>query len=194
MPNVGDEHVLEVAATEDQQPVEALAADAADPAFGMGARLRRPYRRFDDVDAFGAEDLVEIAAELAVSITDQELRADAFIVEPHHQVACLLGHPAAVRVGRDPGQVDPSGRELDEEQAIEALEEERVDGEEVALQDARRRLTKKSAQLGSSRLGAGSIRASFRILQTVLAASLTPSPTSSPWTRRYPQPGFSRAS
>src|SRR5436190_24398317 len=74
MADVGDEHVVEVAAAEDQQPVEALTADAADPALGMGARLRRPYRRFDDVDAFGAEDLVEFAAELAVSITDQELR------------------------------------------------------------------------------------------------------------------------
>jgi hypothetical protein len=80
MPDVCDEHVLEVAAAEDQQPVEALSADAADPALGMGARLRRPYRRFDEVDPFGAEDLVELAAELAVSITDQELRADA---NPH---------------------------------------------------------------------------------------------------------------
>jgi hypothetical protein len=35
--------------------------------------------------------------------------------------------------------------------------------------------------------------ASRRIVQTVLAASLTPSPTSSLWIRRYPHPGFSRA-
>src|SRR5215212_2968800 len=141
MADVGDEHVVEVAAAEDQQPVEALTADAADPALGMGARLRRPYRRFDDVDAFGAEDLVGLAAELAVSITDQELRADALVVELHQQVACLLGHPAAVRASRDPGEVDASGRELDEEQDVEAFEEERFDGEEVAFEDARRLLT-----------------------------------------------------
>src|SRR6266542_2361140 len=144
-PDVGDEHVLEVAAAEDQQPVEALAADAADPALGMGARLRRPYRRFDDVDAFGAEDLVELAAELAVSITDQELRADALVVELHQQVARLLGDPAAVRVGGDPREPDASGRELDEEQDIEAPQEDRVDGEKVARQDARRLPTKKLA-------------------------------------------------
>src|SRR5206468_4251392 len=76
--------------------------------------------------------------ELAVAITDQELRADALVLELHQQVARLLRHPAAVRVGRDPGQVDTPGRKLDEEQHIEALQEERVDGEEVALQDARR--------------------------------------------------------
>jgi hypothetical protein len=41
MPDVGDQHVLEVAATEDQQPVETLPTDAADPALGMGTRLWR---------------------------------------------------------------------------------------------------------------------------------------------------------
>jgi hypothetical protein len=41
----------------------------------------------------------------------------------------------------------------------------------------------------SSRFGAGSIPASFKIVQAVLAASLMPSPTSSPWIRRYPTPG-----
>jgi hypothetical protein len=51
-----------------------------------------------------------------------------------------------------------------------------------------------SDQLVSSRLGAGSIPASRTIVQTVLAAILMPSPTSSPSMRRYPQPGFSRAS
>jgi hypothetical protein len=40
---VGYESVVEVAAAEDQQPVEALAADAGDRAFGMRSRLRRPH-------------------------------------------------------------------------------------------------------------------------------------------------------
>src|SRR5438105_3021207 len=120
MPDVGDQHVLEVAATEDQQPVETLPTDAADPAPGMGARLRRAYRRFDDADAFRAEDVVELAAELAVSITDQELRADAVVVELHQQVARLLGYPATVRVGRDPREADASGCQLDDEQNVEA--------------------------------------------------------------------------
>jgi hypothetical protein len=41
MPDLCDEHVLEVAGAEDQQPVEALAANAADPALRVGSRLRR---------------------------------------------------------------------------------------------------------------------------------------------------------
>ena len=42
MVDVGPEHVLEVAAAEDQQPVEAVAADGADEALGIGVGLRSP--------------------------------------------------------------------------------------------------------------------------------------------------------
>jgi hypothetical protein len=62
---------------------------------------------------------------------------EAVVVELHQQVARLLSHAAAVGVGRDLGEVDAAGRELDEEEDVEALEEEGVDGEEVALEDAR---------------------------------------------------------
>jgi hypothetical protein len=64
MQNVRREDVLDVAAAEDRQPVKALAAQCPDPAFGMRPRLRRPYWRLDHLDTLGAEDLVEVAAEL----------------------------------------------------------------------------------------------------------------------------------
>src|SRR6266511_3060953 len=136
------DHVFEVAAADNQQSVEALAPNASDPTLGVRPRLRRLHRRFDDTDSFGAEDLIEVTGELAVAVTDEKPRPDAFVAKLHQEVACLLGHPAAVRIGRDPGQVDAPARQLDEEQDIEALQEERVDGEEVAFQDAGRLLTK----------------------------------------------------
>src|SRR5262249_24655893 len=138
--NVGREGVLEVALAEDQEPVKTLAADASDPALGMRSSLRRPHWRLHHPDARGAEDLVEVAGELAVAVTDEEPRPDALGVELHEQVARLLVHPAAVRVGGDAGEADAPGPELNEEQHVEALQEERVDGEEVALQDGRRLL------------------------------------------------------
>src|SRR6266536_5850352 len=139
MPRIGRENMLEVAPAEDPEPIETFAAGAADPALGVRPRLRRAHWRFDHADALGAEDLVELAGELAVAVADEKPRkADTVVVELHQQVARLLRHPAAVRIGRDPGEVDATGRELDEEQDVEALEEERVDGEEVALEDARR--------------------------------------------------------
>src|SRR6266545_2631546 len=132
------DHVFEVAAADNQQSVEALAPNASDPALGVRPRLRRLQRCFDHPYAFGAEDLIEVTGELAVAVTDEKPRPDAFVAKLDQEVACLLGHPAAIRVGRDPGQVDAPGRKLDEKQHVEAHQEERVDGEEVALQDARR--------------------------------------------------------
>ena len=73
-----------------------------------------------------------------LAVADEIPRADALVVWAHGQVACLLAHPAAVRVCCDRGDVDAAGRELDDEEDVEALAEQGVDGEEVALEDARR--------------------------------------------------------
>ena len=78
---VSSHDVLEVPAADDQQPVEAFAAQTPDPALGVRSRPRRPHGRLDHPDAFGAEDLVEVTGELAVSITDEEPRADICVVE-----------------------------------------------------------------------------------------------------------------
>ena len=69
---VDAEHVLEVAAAEDEDPVEAVGANRAHPALGEGVRVRRLNRRADHLDALGAEDLVEGVAELRVAIMDEE--------------------------------------------------------------------------------------------------------------------------
>ena len=48
----------------------------------------------------------------------------------------------AVRIRRDPGEVHATSRQLNEEQDVEPPQEDRVDGQEIALEDARRLLTK----------------------------------------------------
>src|SRR5438046_3951138 len=101
MPRVGREDVLEVATAEDEEPVEAFATGAADPALGVRPRLRCAHRRLDHANAFGAEDLVELAGELAVAVTDQKpWTTNTVLVEPHQHIGRLLIHLAAVRVGR----------------------------------------------------------------------------------------------
>src|SRR5215218_2255152 len=135
---VDTNHALEMAAADDQQPVEALAAHASHPALGVRPRPWRPHRRLDDMDAFGAEDLVEVARELAVAIANQEADAYTLVVEAHDQVARLLCHPSAIGLCRDASEMDAPALKLDEKQDVEALQEHRVDGEEVTLQDARR--------------------------------------------------------
>jgi hypothetical protein len=103
MPDIGCDHVLEMPAAEDEEPVEAFAADTADPPLGARSRLRCPHGRLNHPNSLGSEDLVEVANELAAAVTDQELRPNALIVQLHQQVPCLLGHPRTVGIRRDPG-------------------------------------------------------------------------------------------
>ena len=70
--DVAREDVVEVATAEDQELVEALAADAADPPLGVRPRLWRPHGCPDNPDLFGAEHLVELSGELAVAVTDKK--------------------------------------------------------------------------------------------------------------------------
>src|ERR671911_1753954 len=69
---VDAEHMLEVAAAEDEDAVEAVGADGADPALGVGVRVRRLDGRADHLDALAPEDLVEGVAELRVAVVDEK--------------------------------------------------------------------------------------------------------------------------
>jgi hypothetical protein len=66
--DVGAEDSLEMAAVEDQEPVEALGTDGADEALGDGIRFGRSDWRAEDPDSLAAEDLVEGAGVLAVTV------------------------------------------------------------------------------------------------------------------------------
>src|SRR6266545_5349654 len=108
MVNEGPEHALEVAAVDDQQPVEALGTDSADETLRDRVRLRRLRRRLDDLDAFAGEDGVEVACELAVAVTDQEAKRRRTLLQRPRELARLLGDPGAGRIGRAAGHVDAS--------------------------------------------------------------------------------------
>jgi hypothetical protein len=63
---------LKLPAAADEEPVETVAADSADPTFGERVCLRRAKRGPDDLDPLTLEDLVEGTAELAVTVMDQK--------------------------------------------------------------------------------------------------------------------------
>jgi hypothetical protein len=129
---VDAEHVFEVAATDDQEVVEAVGANGAHPALGVGVRVRSLYRRADHADAFAAEDLVEGVGELRVAIMDQEPKRSLF-ADVHDQVEGLLGDPGVVGV-RGAGEVlDPPGCERDEEQHVDPLQERGLDRQEDGM-------------------------------------------------------------
>jgi hypothetical protein len=70
--DVAPQDRFEVAAAEDEEPVETFGADRADEPLGVGVRFGCAHGRGDDLDAFAAEHLVERQGELAVAIADQE--------------------------------------------------------------------------------------------------------------------------
>lgn len=93
---VGVQDLFKVAAADDEQVVEALVADGANPAFGDRVCLWCLQRRFDYTYAFGVDDRVERPAELRVSIVDQE----PLLLQPlvDCEVPRLLCYPGTVRV------------------------------------------------------------------------------------------------
>lgn len=74
----------------------------------------------------------------------------------------MLRDPPSVRVRRDSRETDTAGCQFDEEQDVEALQEQRVDAEEVALEDARRL---RAQELGPACFGAVRCRLDPRLLQ-----------------------------
>ena len=66
------EQVPEVASAEDDGAVKELAANRADPSFGVGVRDGRVRRGANDRGALAAEDLVEAGDELAGTVADEE--------------------------------------------------------------------------------------------------------------------------
>jgi hypothetical protein len=132
MLDVDPEDLLQVAAADDQQPVQALGADRPHPALGVRVRLGCPHRRHEDLATLGAEHLVEAAGELRVPIAEQEAHPPALVPQHQQEVPGLLGDPATVGVGGHAGEVDPATVQFDEAQHVQPPQPHRLHGEEVA--------------------------------------------------------------
>src|SRR6266498_3490438 len=99
-------------AADDEDPVEAVGADCAHPTLREGVRVRGLNWRADDLDALGAEDLIEGVAELRVAIVDEESEG-VLPAELHEEVARMLGDPASVRIRAASDVLNPPARERD---------------------------------------------------------------------------------
>jgi hypothetical protein len=65
VPDLDPKDLLEVAAPNNEQPVQTLGADRAHPALGVGVRPWCPYWRDQDLGAFVADHVVEGAGDFA---------------------------------------------------------------------------------------------------------------------------------
>jgi hypothetical protein len=175
---------FEVSAVHDKEPVEALAADGADPPFDERVRAGCPHGCADRPDALGAEHLVERRRELAVAVMDQEPDRLHAVDERLDDVACLLCRPLAGRVAvmlaRYTCRVASSMNTSAYSRRNRTVSTVKKSQATIPLACAR----KNCCQVSDERRGAGSMPDRCRIDQTVLAAIRIPSPASSPYIRR----------
>jgi hypothetical protein len=74
VPAVCVEHVFELAAVDDQKPVEAFAPERAHPPLDIRVCVRCADRRSDDLDVLTLEDGIEGTTEFAVAVMDEEAK------------------------------------------------------------------------------------------------------------------------
>jgi hypothetical protein len=88
------EDLLEVAAPDDQQPVQALGPHRSDPALRVGVGVRRLHRRDQHLGALGAEHVVEAAGELRVAVAQHEAQLSSSFAEHSSKLrACWVTQP-----------------------------------------------------------------------------------------------------
>jgi hypothetical protein len=179
------EDTVELEPTEDQQSIEALAPYTAHPALDVRVRVRRLGRCPDDPYPLAVEDGVEGAAELRVTVVDQEPRPPATIIEIHLHVPCLLHHPGAVGVARTSEVLDPTCADADEDEHVQAPQQDGVDEvrkSQASVVAACWRTNER--QSSCPRRGAGGTPAALSTFRTSVAETSIPSLRSSPTIRR----------
>jgi hypothetical protein len=77
---VDAKHLLEVSASEDQDPVQALPTKRAHPALGIRVRLGCAHGRADDPPPLAFEHLVEDTGELGVPVPDEKATIDKLLL------------------------------------------------------------------------------------------------------------------
>jgi len=146
---------LQVAARENEQVVEAVLGDGADPALGERVRPWGANGREDGLDTDRREGPVEAGRELGVSVPDEKPHPPSGLLKLRGEAAGELGHSRPVRVGGDAEQVHGAPFDLDHEEHVVAPQQHVVDGEEVGRQDAFRLGVENSTLVGPARRRAG---------------------------------------
>jgi hypothetical protein len=82
MGGVDPQDLLQVAASDDQQPVQALGTDGADPPLGVGVGVGCLHRRQEHLGTVRAEDVAEPAAELRVTIAQHKAEPASLLLQP----------------------------------------------------------------------------------------------------------------
>jgi len=120
--DVVDHEPVELALVPDDGAVKEPASQGADPAFGERVGHWDENRGAQDLEAFGSEDLVEVAGELAGVVTHEGPGVGEPVGMTHKEVARCLGGPGAGGFGCDAAVEDFAVGDVDEEQQVVAAQ------------------------------------------------------------------------
>jgi hypothetical protein len=111
MEDVLGQDLLEVPATEDEKPVQALAAYRANKALRHRIRPWGSHRRLQYPDAVGTEHVVEADSELRVPVPDEELDRTGALGQYETQVdsASFGVNLRALAISAEPRSLSPDG-------------------------------------------------------------------------------------
>jgi hypothetical protein len=137
MVNKNRQNALEVTRTHNEQPIEALGPHRSNKSLRDSIRLWRLNRRPSDPNADRLKHVIKAAREFSIVIPDQQANRFRSLSERPRELPSLLRDPLVVGMTRAPGEMHAPARQLYEEQDIEPLQQDRVDGEEVDRDDAR---------------------------------------------------------
>jgi hypothetical protein len=94
VPDVDAQDLLQVASPDDQQPVQALGADGANPPLRVGVRVGRPHWRQEHLGTVRTEDVVEPAGERRVPVAQHKAEPPSLLLQHQQQVAaCWATQP-----------------------------------------------------------------------------------------------------
>ena len=174
----------EVPCVQDQQPVHAFRPNRPNEPLRDPIRLRGLNRRTNNARALRLKDDIETARELSIMVANQESDWVRTLEERPCDVPRLLRHPFAIGMRRAAGQVHATTGDFDEEQHVQPLEPDGVDGKKSTAMALFACARRNSRHDGPVRFPAGPSSSSRRTFFTVVADTITPRPLSSPTMRR----------
>ena len=126
------EDVIEVAVTEDHEPVQGFVADGLDQPLAMCVGTRASVGAQQNLGPFTFRHRVEPGAEGRAAIVEEEAEVDVGVPELPDQVSKLLRRPVCRRVvGGSPPQ-SPSRTQLQEHDHVKRAQEDGINGHKIA--------------------------------------------------------------
>src|SRR5215831_1115624 len=117
---------------------QARLLDGFHKALRVSIEIRRAWRQLNRLHSGGFQDLQEFRSEQGIPVMDQISLTDQEAFRSIAEIACHLAHPEPIGIPRDSGELNPTARQVDEEEHQESrqtLPSPGLDGEEVRCRD-----------------------------------------------------------